>query len=229
MSGNASSTIGATWSEYKNVRLRFFRYRYEADVARKAALAVALAALTGVAAQVRIPLPFTPVPITLQTFAVLLSGIVLGARWGGASQGLYAGLGVAGVPWFAGMSAGLGTIFGPTGGYIVGFVFAAAFVGFLTDRYVLARRFPALLGVLLVANFVVIYGFGLTWLFGWLALVKGSVPTLLELLTLGLFPFVPGDVVKLLGAAAVGKAITPLEPYGRERQPDDGRARLQDV
>lgn len=220
MSPNGQPTIEGAWDEYRNARLRFFRYRNEADTEQKVALALGFAALTGVAAQIRIPLPFSPVPITLQTFAVLLAGIVLGARWGGTSQVLYGGLGAIGVPWFAGMTAGLGTILGPTGGYIVGFVLAAGFVGFVTDRYVRARRYPSLLGVLLVANFLLIYGVGLPWLFGWFTLVQGSTPTLMELLTVGLFPFVPGDIVKLLGAAAVGKAITPLESYGSEG-PDD--------
>lgn len=222
MSRSGTVTVEETWNGYKRARLRFFRYRYEADTTRKVALAAGFAALTGVAAQVRIPLPFTPVPITLQTFAVLLAGIALGARWGGASQALYAGLGMAGVPWFAGMSAGLGTVLGPTGGYIVGFVLAAAFVGYVTDRSARARRFPALVGVLFVANFVCIYGIGLPWLFGWLTLFEGATPTLVQLLGMGLFPFVPGDVVKLLGAAAVANAITPVEPFGVERRPADG-------
>lgn len=214
MSRSRTSAVGRTLDQFRHARSRFFRYRHEADLAGKVALAGGFAALTGVAAQVRIPLPFTPVPITLQTFAVLLAGLALGARWGGASQALYAGGGAAGVPWFSGMSAGVGTVLGPTGGYIVGFVFAAALVGYVTDRHARARQFPGLLGVLLVANFAVIYGFGLPWLYGWLALVKGSAPGVTELLTMGLFPFVPGDLVKLVGAAAVGRAVTPTEPLG---------------
>jgi biotin transport system substrate-specific component len=199
---------------YRNARLRAFRYPREAALGRKVALAIGFAALTGLAAQVRIPLPFTPVPITLQTFAVLLAGMVLGARWGGTSQVLYAGLGAAGVPWFTGATAGLASILGPTGGYIVGFVVAAVAVGYATGRAPRFRRFPALLGVLLVANFVVIYGVGLPWLWGWLSFVKGAPVTTMELLTMGLFPFVAGDVVKLLGATAVARAILPADVDG---------------
>jgi len=216
MSRNGTLTIGAALDEYRSARLRFFRFRRDAALAQKVALAAAFALLTGVAAQVRVPLPFTPVPITLQTFAVLLAGMALGARWGGASQALYAGLGAAGVPWFTGMGAGLGTVLGATGGYIVGFVFAAALVGYVADRYPLLRRTPALLAVLAVANFGVIYGVGLPWLFGWLALVQGATPSVMELLTMGLVPFVAGDVVKLLGAAVVGAAILPTEPYDED-------------
>jgi biotin transport system substrate-specific component len=201
------------WSGFRRARLRFHRYRTKTDVARKTGLALAGAALTGLAAQVRIPLPFTPVPITLQTLAVLLTGVLLGARWGGASQGLYAGLGVAGVPWFAGWSAGLGRLFGPTGGYIVGFVLAAAFVGFLTDRYARAREPAGLLAVLLVANFVVVYGVGLPWLYGWLALVQKASPTVAGVLELGLLPFVLGDLAKLLAAAGVGWVLLPGDEF----------------
>lgn len=210
-------TIETAWNDYKNARLRFYKYRYGATLAEKAALALGFAALTGVAAQLKVYLPFTPVPITLQTFAVVLAGIALGARWGGASQAIYATLGAAGVPWFAGLSGGLGSIFGPTGGYIVGFVFAAVFIGNLTDRYRGARRIPALIGLLLIANFVVIYGIGLPWLFGWLTVANGSMPSLMELLTMGLFPFIAGDIVKVLGAAAVAKAALPTTSYGPEQ------------
>lgn len=217
MTPTSFQAVHTTWGGYKRARLRFFHYRYGATVTEKAALALGFAALTGIAAQVRLYLPFTPVPITLQTFAVLLAGVVLGARWGGASQAFYATLGAAGVPWFAGLSGGLGSVFGPSGGYIVGFVVAAGFVGYLTDRYRVVRRTTVLAGALLLANFVVIYGVGLPWLFGWLTLASGSAPSMLELLTMGLFPFVVGDLVKVVGAIAVAKAILPTTSYGPER------------
>lgn len=217
MRRSTGSRVDSFVTGYRDARLRFFQYRHEAAVPTKVVLALGLAALTGVAAQVRVPLPFTPVPITLQTFVVLLAGIALGVRYGGLSQALYVGIGLAGVPWFQGGGAGVGHLLGPTGGYLVGFVAAAAFVGLLTARFGRARQLPGLLVVLVVANFVVIYGFGLPWLFVWLTAVKGATVTLVELLTLGLFPFVPGDVVKLLAAAAIGTAIAPvdLEDVGR--------------
>lgn len=217
MSQSDITPIETAVTDYKKARLRFFRYRYHANVPTKTVLALGLAALTGVAAQIRIPLPFTPVPITLQTFAVLLTGIVLGMRYGGLSQALYVGTGLAGVPWFQGGGAGVGHLLGPTGGYLIGFVAAAAMIGYVIDRYPRARQLPILLGVLLIANFVIIYGFGLPWLFAWLTVVNGTLVTLMELLTLGLFPFVPGDIIKLLGAAAIGKSIIPMESYGLEK------------
>lgn len=217
MLSNGMLPTESVWADYKEARLRFFRFRVGANHGTKAGLALALAALTGVAAQVRVPLPFTPVPITLQTFAVLLTGIVLGMRYGGLSQALYVGIGLAGVPWFQGGGAGVGHLLGPTGGYLIGFVVAAAAIGFVIDRYPRARRPPVLLGVLLIANFLIIYGFGLPWLFAWLTVMADTSVTLMEGLTMGLFPFIPGDVVKLLGALAVGTAITPTESYGPEK------------
>lgn len=218
MSRTEPSALDEALSGFKRARLRFFEYRAETGVGQRAGLAVALAALTGLAAQVRIPLPFTPVPITLQTFAVLLSGVVLGARWGGASQGLYAGLGAAGVPWFAGATAGVGRIVGPTGGYIVGFVLAAAAVGYVVDRSARARRPLALVGLLFAANFLVVYGVGLPWLYGWLSFVQGGSPTVVRVFELGLVPFVVGDVVKLLAAAGVGYVVLPNEPVEGARE-----------
>jgi biotin transport system substrate-specific component len=150
------------------------------------------------------------VPVTAQTFAVLLAGIVLGARYGGLSQGLYAGLGMAGVPWFTGTAAGVAHVLGPTGGYIVGFLCAAVFVGLCVDRVPRTRRFPLLLGVLGLAS-VVIYAVGVPWLYVWSSTIAGQSVTVQSVLEMGLYPFVPGDVVKLVAAAAVGRAFLPLE------------------
>lgn len=208
-----TATARTTWENFRIARLRFFRYRRNADLVHKTALALGFAALTGVAAQIRIPLPFTPVPITMQTFAVLLAGIVLGMRFGGLSQALYVGIGSAGVPWFQGFGAGVGHLAGPTGGYLVGFAIAALAIGYVIDRYPESRRFPVLVGVLLLANGLIIYGFGLSWLYLWLTVLSGATVTIPEVLTMGFFPFIPGDVVKLLAAAAIGSAVTPGESY----------------
>ncbi|PJC48447.1 MAG: biotin transporter BioY, partial [Candidatus Omnitrophica bacterium CG_4_9_14_0_2_um_filter_42_8] len=96
----------------------------EASLANKIILAFGMAVLTWILAQVKLFLPGTPVPVTCQTFAVLLAGIVLGRYWGGISQIIYVSL-----------FAGFGAIMGPTGGYLLGFVLAALFVGHVTDKY----------------------------------------------------------------------------------------------
>jgi len=197
-----------------------FRWRYELSIPQKLALAVGMACLTGLAAQVRIPLPWSPVPITGQTFAVLLAGVLLGKWWGGISLALYAGLGVAGVPWFAGWGGGLTHLAGPTGGYIIGFTLAALFLGHFTDTYIRARSFVTMLGLMLFANFILIYLPGLIWLGFWLNLVKGTSVSLSRLLMMGAIPFLFGDAIKAILAAAVARGITPKAAYAREVDKD---------
>ncbi|GAB3685057.1 hypothetical protein GCM10028857_14900 [Salinarchaeum chitinilyticum] len=189
---------------------QLYQYRREADVLETLLLVGGFAALTGLAAQIRIPLWFTPVPITLQTFAFLLAGLVLGARYGGLSQGLYVGGGALGVPWFQSMGAGFGHLAGPTGGYLVGMFVSTLFVGYVVDRFHVREQLPALLGVLGIAN-ALVYVVGLPWLFVWSTVISGGSVGAWELLTMGLFPFVAGDVVKLVGAAGVGRLVAPPE------------------
>lgn len=141
------------------------------------------------------PLPFTPVPLTGQTFAVVLVGAGLGAAAGALSTGLYVLVGALGAPVYAGQAHGWQVLSSPTGGYLVGFVVAAALVGFLAERG-WDRRFSSSLGALLTGN-VVIYLCGVTWLAS--SLHVGSA----KALELGLYPFVPGDVLKTYLAATI--------------------------
>lgn len=142
-------------------------------------------------AQIRIPLPFTPVPLTGQTFAVLLVGAALGAKRGAASLALYTVMGALGLPFFAGGASGLAYMSGPTLGYLVGFVAAAYVIGLLAEqgleRSVRTSLVPFLAGTL------VIYLFGA----GWLAVLLGIE----QALTLGILPFLVGDAIKMVLAA----------------------------
>jgi len=144
-------------------------------------------------AQIRIPLPFTPVPITGQTFAVLLVGAALGSKRGAASLALYTLMGALGLPFFAGGASGLVYMGGPTLGYLVGFVAAACVIGLLAERglerSVRTSLVPFLVGTL------VIYLFGA----GWLAVLFGVE----QALALGILPFLVGDAIKLVLAALV--------------------------
>lgn len=160
--------------------------------ARTVALVVGFALLTAAAAQVAIPLPWTPVPVTGQTFAVLLAGGTLGWRAGGASQLLYVLLGAVGLPFYADGASGWQVATGATGGYLVGFVVAAALVGLLAER----RQDRAVLTAVpaMLAGTAVIYVFGVTWL---AAVLDADATTAL---TKGLIPFVIGDAVKLVAA-----------------------------
>lgn len=149
--------------------------------------------LVALAAQVSIHLGFTPVPITGQTFAVLLVGASLGSIRGAASLLLYLSVGIAGVPVYAEHRHGWEVFSGATGGYIVGFVVAAALIGMLAEGG-WDRRFSSSLSAMLIGN-VVIYAFGLLWLHHDLHV---NWPTALDY---GLYPFVLGDLFKLFLAA----------------------------
>ena len=197
-----------------------FKWRYELSIPKKLVLVLGMACLTGLMAQVRFYLPWSPVPITGQTFAVLLAGVLLGRWWGGTSLAIYAGLGAAGLPWFAGLNSGLGYLAGPTGGYIIGFILAALFLGYFTDRYIRSRSFFSMLGLMLFANFVLIYVPGLLQLGLWLNLVQGESATFTTLLGMGAIPFIAGDVTKAVVAATIARGITPKHAYNGEIDKD---------
>ena len=193
-----------------------FRWRYELSIPKKLTLALGLACLIGLVAQIRIVLPWSPVPVTGQTFAVLLAGVLLGRWWGGISLAIYAGLGAAGVPWFTGWGSGLGYLGGPTGGYIIGFMLAALFLGHFTNTYIRSRSFLSMLALVLFANFILIYVPGLLWLWLWLNLVKGEPATFTTLFSMGALPFIAGDITKAAIAAAIARGITPKSAYNGE-------------
>jgi biotin transport system substrate-specific component len=160
-----------------------------------AILVVSGTALVSICAQISVKLPFTPVPITGQTFAVCLVGASLGAVRGAASLTLYFLVGVLGAPVYAHRDHGWDVITSASGGYIVGFVLAAAVTGLLAEHG-WDRRFSSAVGAMLTGN-VVIYLVGLPWL----AVVLNT--NLEQTLEDGLYPFVPGDLFKLYCAAAL--------------------------
>jgi len=172
-------------------------------------LVVGAAAITAICAQISFGYP---VPTTLQTFAVLGSGALLGARRGAASQLLYLGAGAVGLPVFANGDAGLDwlTQANPlhvTGGYLWGFPIAAFVVGLICDRY--GRSFYVTVPAMLVGS-VCFYATGLTWLHQAIPVPwAGSGPSTLHY---GLWPFVVGDIAKIFAAAAI---IDPSAPWGR--------------
>ena len=160
---------------------------------RDLGLVLAGTALLVLASRVSIPLPGDPVPLTLQTLAVLLVGGALGLRRGALSTGLFVALGVAGLPVFAASRGGVDALLGATGGYLVGFVVAATLVGRLAELG-WDRRLGVSVGMNLLGT-AVIYLVGVPWL----AVAAHLEP--LKAIDLGLTPFLAGDVVKLLVAA----------------------------
>lgn len=169
---------------------------------RTAVLIVGFALLTALAAQIVIPLPWTPVPITGQTFAVLLAGASLGWARGGASQLLYVALGAVGLPFYAGGEGGWTAATGATGGYLIGFVVAAAIVGLLAERRQ-DRSFVTSLPAMLTGT-AIIYVFGVSWL------AHSVVVSWVKAVELGMAPFLVGDLVKLLAAGLLLPAAWKL-------------------
>ncbi|EKQ55693.1 MAG: hypothetical protein B655_0191 [Methanobacterium sp. Maddingley MBC34] len=198
---------------YFRKRYSLFAWRSNTSTINKVIMAFFMACITGLMAQVIIPLPWTPVPVTAQTFAVLMAGVVLGRWWGGISQVMYLAVGLLGVPWFAGLTGGYAVLLGATGGYFLGFILTAFVMGYVTDKYAQSRNFRPMFGLMFLVNFAFIYIPGLLGLGLWMYLVKGTFPTFLTLISMGLLPFILGDLLKIGGAAALTKAITPKEEY----------------
>lgn len=164
--------------------------------ARNAILVVAGAVFVGLAAQIAIPLPFTPVPVTGQTFAVLLTGAAFGMWRGAASMVLYAIMGLAGIPWFAsGTSAFNEGALTVTFGYIVGFIAAAALVGWLAEKGYTTT--VARTAGLMALGTIVIYAIGATWL----AIALAVSPAIA--FDYGIQPFLIGDALKIALAAGL--------------------------
>ena len=203
--------INVYLDRYKLIRYNFFKWRYELELIHKISLAFFFACLTGLFAQLKFYIPWTPVPITGQVFAVILTGVLLG-RWGGVSQCLYVGIGIMGVPWFAGFNSGLIYLAGPTGGYIIGFILAAFFIGYMVDKYIQARKFTSMIILMLFSTFVLIYIPGIIHFYLW----TGASMGIWELLTLCVFPFIAVDIIKAIIAAGIATSITPKKAYGGE-------------
>lgn len=159
---------------------------------RNVVLVVGAAAFVAVCAQIAIPLPFTPVPLTLQTFAVVLSAGVLGSWRGAAAMLLYAVVGSLGAPIFFQGSSGFG---GVTFGYVIGFIIGAFIVGKIAEHGA-TRTFWRAVGLMVLGN-AIIYVFGTTWLA--VSLQWDPATAIVK----GVLPFLAGDAIKILIAAGV--------------------------
>ena len=187
----------AVWAEWLEPRRETLADRLvvgsRSTAWRGAALVVGGATLTALMAQLAIHLPFTPVPLTGQTFAVLVTGAALGWRRGLLAQLLYVLVGFLGLPVFAGATGGLSQLLGASGGYLIGFIAAATLLGWLAEAgWDRGRR---VVGAMLLGE-AAIYLLGV----GWLALYLHSVG---EAFLLGFVPFIVGDAIKLAAAAGL--------------------------
>ena len=173
-----------------------------------AALVAGFSLLIALSAQAAIPLPFTPVPVTLQTFAVILTGCLLGSRRGALAVIAYIAEGSFGLPFFSGGTAGIGHLLGPTGGYLVGCVASAFLAGLLSERKAALK--PAGLLLTLVVADLVVFIFGVTWL--------GAFTGPQKAVALGFVPFVVGDALKIAAAWGILTAAALVTTRARKRK-----------
>ena len=158
-------------------------------------------ALIIVGAYISIPIPISPVPVTLADFFVMVAGLFLGFKYGLLSVGLYLGLGILGFPVFANGTSGLAVLLGPTGGFLLGYLFLVATVGYMSSKIEKSSLIVDLI-VILLGN-VLLYILGITWL----KIVLGTSWT--ASIAIGLTPFIPGTVIKIIVVLALGRMLLP--------------------
>lgn len=165
--------------------------------------AAVFAAFIGICSQIQIPLPM--IPINLALFAVNLAGVLLGAKYGTLSVIVYVLLGLVGVPVFSNFSGGAGVLFGKTGGYIIGYIFAAFITGLLAKRF---KSSPVKLYLVMTLATLTCYAFGTVWFM----VINHS--TLWATLGACVFPFIPGDIIKMLAVVLLSRKLKkPLSKY----------------
>jgi biotin transport system substrate-specific component len=172
-----------------------------------ASLVAGFSLLIALSAQVAIPLPFTPVPVTLQTFAIILTGCLLGSSRGALAAAAYVMEGSLGLPFFSGGTAGIAHLLGPTGGYLVGCVAAALVAGLFAERGLTLK--PAGLLLTLIAADLAIFIPGVAWL--------GFFTGAGKAVALGFVPFVVGDALKIAAAWSILMGAALVTSRIRER------------
>lgn len=191
----AKMNISRTVEYFSYGKETYYRWLSQLAWVKRILLSLFVAGVCGIFAQIRIALPWTPVPITGQVLVVLLSGILLGNFYGGLSMACYFVLGLAGIPWFSGGKGGLPI--GPTTGYLIGFVPAALFIGWAFNRH---RRFFMQIGLMMIAV-IIIYLFGA----GHFALFMKT--GLKQTIVSAVLPFIPADLIKAIIAASIGRSL----------------------
>jgi len=165
---------------------------------KKLVIIALFAAIICVSSYISIPLPFSPVPLTLQTFAIMLAGLILLPLEAAASVGVFLLIGIIGVPVFSGGSAGIGVVLGPTGGYLVGFLVGAIVISLLKGEKV---SFMRMLIATTVGGVVVVYAIGVPWLANATGMDLGKA------FTVGAVPFLIGDAIKVFVAVSAATTL----------------------
>jgi len=160
-----------------------------------------MTALIAIGGYLSFPIPLIPVPIVLADFFVMLAGLLLGAAWGSASVGLFLFLGALGMPVFAGGASGVAVFIGPTGGFLVGYLFCALVIGLVSGKG--EASLSKDLAALLLGDFV-LFGLGITWLKIVLRVTWNKA------LAFGLLPFIPGTAIKIMAAVMLVRTLRPF-------------------
>jgi biotin transport system substrate-specific component len=185
---------------------------------RMTVLSSLFAALIAVGAYISIPIG--PVPIVMQNFFVLLTGLLLGPRWGTAAVGVYLLAGALGLPVFAGGTGGIGKFFGPTGGYLLAYLPAVFITGLISRNKIKTVWWDA---VAMILASIVIYGIGVSWL------KVSTGMTWSKTLAVGMLPFLLGDALKIAAAVALAKAMRPMTRMYSDPNPIRQEDNLPDV
>ncbi len=154
-----------------------------------------------IAAGAFVAIPIGPVPIVMQNMFVMLSGLLLGSRWGLAAILVYLLAGICGLPVFAGGTGGIGKLIGPTGGYLIGYIPAVYIIGIISERFNGRLWIDA---IALIVAAMIVYAFGVSWL----KTVSGM--TMSKTLAVGMYPFLIGDAVKIAAAVLIAKSLRPI-------------------
>ncbi|RBQ24084.1 hypothetical protein ALNOE001_04570 [Candidatus Methanobinarius endosymbioticus] len=194
---------------YCYIRENVFEKIQRTKTVDKIVMAILMAFLTGILAQIVLPLPWIPVPITGQTLGALASGLFLGKRYGALSQIMYILGGVVGIAWYGEMTSGLDILLGSTFGYFIGLVLAAALIGHFAEKYSESRKFKKMFVLMSIANFGCVYIPGLIGLTVWMYSTQGAFPDIITLFMMGLAPFIIGDIFKIGIAAGISKVGLP--------------------
>jgi biotin transport system substrate-specific component len=189
---------------------------FTSRILRTTAAVVLGSALVALCAQISIPLIFTPVPLTLQNFAVLLLGLLLAPEAAFAALALYLIEGAAGLPVFSLHESGAGVLFGPNGGYLLSYPFAAGVIGLVKNRFRPASFSISIFAA--AAGSLIIYAMGAAWFsvlsgLPWSAILKMTV-----------WPFLPGDALKVIAAGAVATGLLKLSNRNRQSGLDNETA-----
>lgn len=172
------------------------------DTIKKMVFASLFATMIAIGAHISIPIPFSPVPSTLQTFFVFIAGAMLGIKWGSISVIIYIFIGIVGFPVFAGGTSGFGVLIGPTGGYIIGFIFAAAIIGALCEKKGTSN---ILFNILFMA-----VGLFTVYLFGIPQLMLIADISFSKAIAVGMVPFLMGGLVEIIVASFIVKKFPIL-------------------